>query len=128
MPVGLFHLTKILLESTCTEYSIGKCKHQETEVILLIKGHPSYVPSRNWAIFTAVNLSPFKCIKHTFRKGKKIIIKFLLKTATAWSKTLHDLFLTFSKLQAFFSIGEINIYFNLNMLQMSKPLCKLFIS
>lgn len=70
MPVGLFHLTKILLESTCTEYSIGKCKHQETEVILLIKGHPSYVPSRNWAIFTAVNLSPFKCIKHTFRKGK----------------------------------------------------------
>lgn len=78
--------------------------------------------------FLLLSIYHLSSVLNTHLGKEKIIIKFLLKTATAWSKTLHDLFLTFSKLQAFFSIGEINIDFNLNMLQMSKPLCKLFIS
>lgn len=70
MPVGSFHLTKIFHESTCTEDRIGKCKHEKTEGTLLIKEYHSYVSRRYWAISTAINLLPFKCIKHLFSKGK----------------------------------------------------------
>lgn len=119
MPVELCHLTKILLESTCTEDSIAKCKHEETEVILLIKEHHSCVLV-DTGQFLLLSIYHLSSVLNTHLGNEKIIIKFLLKTATALNKSLHDLFLTFSEVQAFFSIGEINIGFNLNMLQMSK--------
>lgn len=80
--------------------------------------------------FLLLSIYYLSSVLNTYLGKKKIIIKFLLKMATALSKILHDLFLTFSKVQAFFSIREMNIDFNLNTLQkncwLALSLCNLF--